>query len=701
METILYIAAAGLGAAALAEAARGTWRRNDARRREAERDAYRRRREDEREQRGQAIVAELVDRYFPFAKAAWESRTEPRNGRERLRQVLAETDGVVLGSADIGYPAVLVDSARRLHLICLSKSGYGKTSLALRLIFRDLRQIPRLALCILGFEAELFRDWALPFVPADRAADVIYAKFSDSACTLTFNPLAIEEGEDPAIAAGTLFTTLMRAIGETSVGSRADVILNSALAIMVGRPGATLLSLVRLLEDAEYRSAIVTTIEDPYLREFWTRTFPEYPSGAVLPLVTRLNRFLRIPQVRAALCHPFSSFSVRDALAQDRVVFVDLSGFDPETTTLLGHLFLSKFQVELMRRERIPEQDRRPVRLYIDEFHVFAGEAEGTWRELLARGRRYGLGLHLFTQHPNQLPRSLQHEIFGNVSSLIALNLSASDAAVVRRELVVPAAGGGVKPIPAEELISTGVGEGYARLGTGACALKVQFAPPLERPDRAWGEEVQRISWRTYAAAPVPVLPEPVMVPVPAVSDRTVVDANCGAAAGRGGSVHQELQRLAREWGEARGFRATVEEEILGGAGRVDVGLVRDDLRVAVEVAITSTPPQVTTAITKYIAAGYSCVAVLSPNAPLLRRIEDHAVETLGTADRRRICFVDADGFRSFLDGLGPGDDGEGRAAGYRIHVEQERVPASSAESRRKTLARLIGSALLRQRGSS
>ena len=41
-------------------------------------------------------------------------------------------------------------------------------------------------------------------------------------------------------------------------------------------------------------------------------------------------------------------------------------------------------------------------RVPCDEFHEFAGTAEGTWRQLLAKGRRYGLGLNLFTQHPNQ-----------------------------------------------------------------------------------------------------------------------------------------------------------------------------------------------------------------------------------------------------------------------------------------------------------
>ena len=57
--------------------------------------------------------------------------------------------------------------------------------------------------------------------------------------------------------------------------------------------------------------------ENPYLKDFWTRTFPSYPAGSCLPLANRLNRFLRMPQVRAALCHPVSSFSIQRALNEN------------------------------------------------------------------------------------------------------------------------------------------------------------------------------------------------------------------------------------------------------------------------------------------------------------------------------------------------------------------------------------------------
>lgn len=700
MGITIYFVASVLGVSLAIGFARGVMHQRDADRRAAEQRDYEERKRAESNDKAGAALHQIVASYFPFVReefAAW--RTRDGNAGDRLRKILGATLGLQLGIASIGFPAVLPLAERRKHLVVLGKSGYGKTTIALRMIKDDLDAGRGVG--ILGVEVELFRDSIMPLVPQSRASEVIYFRPADPRCALTWNPLALEDGEDRALAAGELFAIFKRAIGEASIGTRADAILSSAFAILVGRPGATLWSVVRLLEDDAFRARVVDDIDDPYLRDFWMKTFPEYPTGAVLPLANRLNAFLRVPAVRAALCHPVSSFSVRDALAHDRILLFDVSGLDPDTSRLLGQMLLSKFQIELMRRERIPEQERKPVHVYVDEFHVFAGASEGTWRELLARGRRYGLGLHLFTQHPNQLPRSLQHEIFGNVSSIIALNLSATDAAAVRRELLIPVTGGGVKPVAAEDFIGFGIGEGFARLSAGSCALRVRFAEPIERPDVRLGDRIRDVSWKTYAAPPLPSPPQPVLGRPAEPTSEEAKAAPQVDGPGRGGAKHKLLQRLAREWGEASGFRATVEDEILGGAGRVDVALVRDDVRIAVEVAVTSAPEQIAASVTKAFAAGFTAVVVLSPGAASLKNAELAVAGKLDARDRARLHFLNPEGLRSFLDELPKPVTAADATAGYILSVETERVPETSLHSRRRSLARLVGAALLRQRPHS
>jgi hypothetical protein len=155
------------------------------------------------------------------------------------------------------------------------------------------------------------------------------------------------------------------------------------------------------------------------------------------------------------------------------------------------------------------------------------------------------------------------------------------------------------------------------------------------------------------------------------------------------------LQQLAKQWGEERGFRATVEQEVLGGAGRVDVVLERDDIRIAIEVSVTSSPLEVAETVGKCIAAGFSHVVVVAADEGRLRRAERATVEAIPAKDTNKIRCVTPDGLRSFLDGLHAPGEVQELTAGYVVRVQ---APAAGRMPHRHALARLVGEALLRRR---
>lgn len=415
---------------------------------------------------------------------------------------LSEVPAIRLGTTFYRFPALLPLDERRKHLYVVGKTGSGKTTLLLHLIAEDLEEGRGVG--VIAPEAELFRDWLLPLVPADRAAEVIYFAPGHPKNPVTFNPLAVENGDDRGRAGEDLFAIFKRAVGEDEFGARMSPILANAFACLTGRPEATLWDVKRLLEDSAYRTEIAQGMPDEYLRDFWLKTYPSYPKGAHLPLVNRLDQFLRPLPVRRALCSPASSFSLREALAEGKILFFDLSGLAPDSMLLLGQMLLAKFQLELMRRESIPQEARTPFYLYADEFQTFAGVAEGTWRELLSRGRRYGLALTLAHQFPSQLPQGLQDEIFGNVASIVAFTLSAKDATAVRKEFLEdPLTGDLARPVPLENLVALRPGQAMARLGGGAFAIPLRTPEPMEEPPAWRGEKIREASWRTYGAVPI------------------------------------------------------------------------------------------------------------------------------------------------------------------------------------------------------
>ena len=472
--------------------------RQDQAKRQARQEEYDRREKKQTE----ALILRDIEGYFPALVPRWgELVGEGADPAAALYQAIDETPGVVVGTA-FGFPALLPDSERRKHLYVVGKTGSGKTTLLLNLIKADLEAGRGIG--VIAPEAELFRDWLLPMIPEERAEEVVYFAPGNPKNPITFNPLAVEDEDQQGRAAEELFSIFKRALGEGEFGARMTPIVGNAFACLTGRPGATLWDVKRLLEDAAFRKDVVDTIPDDYQREFWTNTFPQFPKGSHLPIVNRLDQFLRPLQVRQALCNPVSSFSIRRALAEGQILLFDLSGLAPDSLLLLGQMLLSKFQLELMRRERLTEEERSPFYLYADEFQTFAGVSEGTWRDLLSRGRRYGLGLTLGHQFPSQIPEGLRDEIFGNVASLVAFGLSAKDTQAVRKELLEPPLlPADAEPVSLESLVTLRTGQAVARLGSGAYALKLQTAEPMSRPTAWRGEKIRATSWARYGVSSV------------------------------------------------------------------------------------------------------------------------------------------------------------------------------------------------------
>jgi len=414
---------------------------------------------------------------------------------EGIREAILSTLSVFPSLGTFGsLPAPLLPAPeRRRHLYVCGKTGAGKSTYLEHLIVSDMAAGRGVG--VLGPEGDFFRR-LLSFIPPGREGDLIYFAPGTSDCPLSWNPLALEVGDDQAKAAEDLFTIFKRTLAD-DLGPRMEPILQNAFAVLVGREGATFWDVRRIVTDPLLRRE-VTEGADPYVRSFWRDTYPRFPEGAALPILSRLDQFLRPPSVRRAICRKQSSFSFRSILRERKILFVDLSGLSEETRLLLGQMVLSKFALELIRRER-GASDAEDFYLHCDEFQSFAGVSESLWRELLSRGRKYGLALTLANQYPGQLPPPLQAEIFGNVNSLVAFALGRKDADAVRRELLMRRVSKGeekIEPVPAESLLELPVGSAIAKYGGGR-AVRLSMPLPLRASDKH-AERIMRESWQKY-----------------------------------------------------------------------------------------------------------------------------------------------------------------------------------------------------------
>jgi len=169
--------------------------------------------------------------------------------------------------------------------------------------------------------------------------------------------------------------------------------------------------------------------------------------------------FLAVPQVRRMLADRSPAFALGKLLDTEPgvVILVSLAVDRLHGAAhLVGGLFVSAFQNAVMARVDTPEKARVPAHLYVDEFETMATDRFG---EMLAEGRRFGLGLTLAHQNLAQMPPALGQMVLSNAHAQLYFQTGAQDAALLARE-VVPHPGES-REVIRRRLTTQGVGEAY------------------------------------------------------------------------------------------------------------------------------------------------------------------------------------------------------------------------------------------------
>ena len=79
-----------------------------------------------------------------------------------------------------------------------------------------------------------------------------------------------------------------------------------------------------------------------------------------------------------------------------------------------------------------PDEPPATFFLYVDEFQSFTTLS---FVNMMAKLRKFGLGLALAHQHLHQLDPAIRHAVLGNAGTLIAFRVGAEDAAYLAHEL--------------------------------------------------------------------------------------------------------------------------------------------------------------------------------------------------------------------------------------------------------------------------
>jgi len=344
---------------------------------------------------------------------------------------------------------------RRRHLYVVGKSGVGKSKLLELLIKEDLERGRGVA--VLDPHGDLV-DCVLRHVPKNRIEDVILFDPGDTEFPIAFNPLAkVDEAYKMQLTIG--FLDIFKKLFGDNWTYRLEHVLRYTTLALLDSPNTTVLSILKMLNDKNYRQKIVARIQDNVVKSFWVSEFAawseKFDAEAITPLLNKVGQFVATNMIRNIIGQPTARFDIRDVMDNKKILLMKVSKglLGEENSSLIGSMIITKMYQAAMSRANVDESLRSDFYFYVDEFQNFATD---TFYEILSEARKYHLNLTIAHQYMGQLSSRIRQTVFGNVGSMISFRVGAEDAAVLEKEY---------EPIFKErDIINLGVREFYVKM---------------------------------------------------------------------------------------------------------------------------------------------------------------------------------------------------------------------------------------------
>ncbi|NCF75298.1 MAG: type IV secretion system DNA-binding domain-containing protein [Xanthomonadaceae bacterium] len=322
---------------------------------------------------------------------------------------------------------------RRRHIYLIGKTGMGKTTMMENMIYHDIQTGKGVALVDPHGD---FVEKIIDFVPARRINDVVYFNPSDVEHPIAFNILESMTPESKNIAASGLIG-IFKKLWADSWGPRLEYLLRNAILALMDYPNSTILGVMRILIDKNFRKKVIAYVKDPIVKSFWEDEYTKYSTSfqveAISPIQNKIGQFLSYSLIRNIIGQTKSSFDIRDIMDNRKILLMNFSKgrIGEDASALLGAMMITKIQLAAMERVNIPEEDRQDFYLYVDEFQNFATES---FANILSEARKYRLNLIITNQYIEQLDEKVQAAILGNVGTIISFRVGPSDAEILEKE---------------------------------------------------------------------------------------------------------------------------------------------------------------------------------------------------------------------------------------------------------------------------
>lgn len=385
---------------------------------------------------------------------------------------------------------------RTRHVYVIGKTGMGKSTLLENMAIQDIANGNGIAFVDPHGSSA---DKLLEYVPEHRIKDVIYFAPFDLDHPISFNVME-DVGADKRHLVASGLMSAFKKIWVDAWSARMEYILNNTILALLEYPGATLISINRMLADKDYRKLVVDNVTDPSVKSFWVDEFAKYTdrfaSEATPAIQNKIGQFISNPLIRNIIGQPKSSFDIRKAMDERKILIVNLSKgrMGESNANLLGAMLITKIYLAAMSRADVSSSSLKELPhfyFYVDEFQNFANES---FAGILSEARKYKLSLTIAHQYIEQMTDEVRAAVFGNVGTMISYRVGAFDAEVLEKEFA---------PVfTAEDVVNLGFTQIYLKLmidGIGSRPFSATTINTPPKPETVFVDQIVAASREQFA----------------------------------------------------------------------------------------------------------------------------------------------------------------------------------------------------------
>jgi TraM recognition site of TraD and TraG len=268
-------------------------------------------------------------------------------------------------------------------------------------------------------------------VPEHRIKDVVYFNPDDLDYPIGLNLLELTPGlsgnallrEKDLITESVISVFRKIFSDEDTGGHRIEYVLRNAIHTALTVEGATLFTVLKLLQNAKYRKKIVDQLEDEDLKDFWRSELGQAGNMQRVKMsagiTAKIGRFKSNAAASLILSQEKSTIDFEDIINSGKILICNFSKglLGEDVSELFGITILAKLQLASLRRARIQQDERRPFFLYVDEFQNFATPS---FVQMLSESRKYKLFMTMAEQSTSQQKdQQMVNVILANVGTVI------------------------------------------------------------------------------------------------------------------------------------------------------------------------------------------------------------------------------------------------------------------------------------------